>query len=493
MALPVNVYNASTVREMDRRAMDEHGLGDGRLMERAGNAAFTVVQNTWPEAQRIAIIAGPGNNGGDGYVLAHRALRHGLQATVFAVRDPRSSDAVQAAAAFQKAGGRIEKTVSLASFDPDVIVDALLGTGIDRPLEGDFAGAVKAINAAASCCLAIDIPSGLNADTGAVMGCAVVATATVTFIGMKAGLVTGRARALVGDLQFTDLAVPADIAHGLEPAARCVTDLDLQAAFAPRERDAHKGRFGHVLVLGGDDGMPGAVRLAAEASLRTGAGRVSVYTQPSHLMAVVATRPEIMCRAGSGLNSLVDNASVIAVGPGLGQDEFGRKLLAVAMQSTAPLVVDADALNLLANERRARGNWILTPHPGEAARLLGCTVAQIEADRYSAARRLSENYAATVVLKGAGTVIAAADQTLALVDRGNPGMATAGVGDVLTGVVAAVRGQLDSNFAAACAGAYVHAIAGDRAAGSGERGLVAGDVIDELRAVINPPQRMPRR
>jgi NAD(P)H-hydrate epimerase len=485
---PSNTYNAADVREMDRRAMEECGLGDGKLMERAGAAAFHAVRASWPAARRIAVVAGAGNNGGDGYVLARHAHAQGLAVTVFAPREPKQRDAVRAARRFHDAGGRVESFDRFARFQADAVVDALMGTGLDRPLQGDFADAVDAINATDAACLAIDIPSGLNADSGAVMGPVVRASRTLTFIGIKRGLLTGRAPAVTGAVDFTDLDVPERVYAGLAPDARRVGESDLRASLPPRERDAHKGRFGHVLVLGGDHGMPGAVRMAAESALRGGAGLVSAYTRPEHVTAVVTGRPELMCRAGNGLATLIEKASVIAVGPGLGQQEFGRGLFAAALQSGKPLVVDADALNLLAAKPTARGNWILTPHPGEAGRLLGCSAADVQADRFAAVRELSDRYQAIAVLKGAGTLVAAPGAIPALIDRGNPGMASGGMGDILTGLVAALWAQIDSGFEAARLGAFIHATAGDRAARGGERGLAALDLVAELRNVINSPQ-----
>ncbi|HET8551203.1 MAG TPA: NAD(P)H-hydrate dehydratase, partial [Gammaproteobacteria bacterium] len=282
--------------------------------------------------------------------------------------------------------------------------------------------------------------------------------------------------------------VPASVRDGLASAARRVTEADLRTALPPRARDAHKGKFGHVLIAGGDLGMPGAVRMAAEAALRSGAGLVSVYTRPAHVAAVVGTRPELMCHGSddaTGVAELIDKATVVAVGPGLGQGAFGRALLARAMASDKPLVVDADGLNLLAAQPTARGNWILTPHPGEAGRLLGSSADDVQADRFGAASELADRYNAVVVLKGAGTIVAASDRTPALIDRGNPGMAAGGMGDILTGIIAAVLAQTGSPFDAARVGAFAHAVAGDRAAADGERGLAALDLVSELRSVLN--------
>lgn len=481
----VNLYKAADVREMDRHAMEECGFGNGKLMERAGTVAFGLLGSAWPWARRIAVVAGSGNNGGDGYVLARHALAQGLQVAVFAVREAKHDDAVRAAREYRDAGGLVEAFEGLAEFEPDIIVDALMGTGLDRPLEGDFAQAVEAMNAADAIRFSIDIPSGLNADTGAVMGCAIEAERTITFIGVKCGLLTGHGPAFIGCLDFFDLNMPERIHDGIEPAARRVAESDLSALLPARERDAHKGRFGHVLVLGGDYGTPGAVRMAAESALRAGAGLVSVCTQPEHVTTVVTARPELMCRAADGLGALVEKATVIAVGPGLGQGEFGRRLFAAALESGKPLVVDADGLNLLAAEPVERGNWILTPHPGEAGRLLGGAAADVQADRFDAAEKLGKRFNAIVVLKGAGTLVAAPGKMPAIIDRGNPGMASGGMGDILTGIIAAIQAQGCSAFDAARLGAFAHAVAGDRAAASGERGLAALDLVAELRGVVN--------
>lgn len=486
---PVNLYRAAEVRELDRRAIEDHDIGDGQLMERAGAATFEVVREYWPAASRITIIAGGGNNGGDGYVVARLAHQHGLDVRVLALREPEAgTDAARARNAYREAGGRIG-TFSRSELDADLVIDAIAGTGLNRPLAGDFAGAVDAINASDIPCLAIDIPSGIHADTGAVMGCAVRAAATVTFIGAKCGLLTGQGPAHCGDLHFAGLDVPSNVYAGIEPAARRVTQDDLRAALPPRPRDANKGDFGHVLVVGGDHGMPGAVRMAAEAAMRSGAGLVSVYTRPEHVAAVVGTRPELMCHGGddaSGLDALLERATVVALGPGLGKEDFGRRLFVRMLETDLPLVVDADGLNLLAEKPVKRGHWILTPHPGEAGRLLGCSTAEVQADRFTAVSELASRYDAAVVLKGAGSLIAARGETTALVDRGNPGMAVGGMGDVLTGIVAALLAQGLSHFESARLGAYVHAAAGDRAAAAGERGLAALDLIAALRAVVNP-------
>ncbi|MGH8312796.1 MAG: NAD(P)H-hydrate dehydratase, partial [Gammaproteobacteria bacterium] len=331
----------------------------------------------------------------------------------------------------------------------------------------------------------VDIPSGLSADSGAILGAAVRASVTQTFIGLKAGLFTGEGPSCIGALEFDTLKVPARTFEGVPPRARL---LDAHVPLQRRARAAHKGDFGHVLVIGGDHGMGGAPRLSAEAALRSGAGLVSVITRPQHVAGFLAGLPEAMVRGvedAAEAAALFERATVIAVGPGLGQGEWGQRLLKRVLEMPLPLVVDADALNLLAAQPRTRGNWILTPHPGEAARLLKQSVAAVQQDRLQAAARIAEKYRAIVVLKGAGSIVAADGETPAICRYGNPGMAAPGTGDALTGVIAALVAQGLTLAEAAQAGVQAHALAGDCAAKAGERGLLARDLIAKLRTVLN--------
>jgi NAD(P)H-hydrate epimerase len=276
----------------------------------------------------------------------------------------------------------------------------------------------------------------------------------------------------------------------VEPLAELRRLADLQSLAAPRLRNAHKGSFGHVLVIGGDHAMAGAVRLAGEAALRSGAGLVTVATRAEHAAAVSAGCPELICRGvenGQQLRALMAKASVIVIGPGLGQSGWARALLATVLEARQPVVADADALNLIAREPVNRENWILTPHPGEAARLLGQDTMAVQSDRLAAAVAINRAYGGVTVLKGAGTIVCAGDQRPMVCGAGNPGMATAGMGDVLSGVLGGLLAQGLSPLQAARAGVCVHACAGDRAAQDGERGLLARDVIAALRGVLNSP------
>ncbi|HEY9198928.1 MAG TPA: NAD(P)H-hydrate dehydratase, partial [Gammaproteobacteria bacterium] len=402
------LYRAAQVREFDRRAIEEQGIAGYELMTRAAAAALRELRAYWPRARRIHVICGAGNNAGDGYVLARLAQAAGLDPRIVHLVDPEElrGDARTACLDARAAAVPAVPFTAYACADADVLVDALLGTGLDRPLSDTWAAAVDAINAAAAPVLALDIPSGLQADTGAVQGCAVRADLTVSFIAAKPGLYTGRGPDHTGRIVLATLDVPPAVFAAVEPAAWRIDTDWLQATLpSPRPRCAHKGAFGHVLVIGGQPGMSGAARLAGEAAARVGAGLVSVATHPEHAAALNLGRPELMVHAvadSEGLKPLLERATVLALGPGLGQSAWARGLLAAVWDSALPVVVDADGLNLLAQKPLRRDNWILTPHPGEAARMLGISTAQVQDDRLLAAASLRERFGAVVVLKGNG-------------------------------------------------------------------------------------------
>jgi ADP-dependent NAD(P)H-hydrate dehydratase / NAD(P)H-hydrate epimerase len=484
--LPEKLYTGAQVRELDRRAIQDHGIPGYTLMERAGQAAFNGLRMRWPHARRIGVLCGPGNNGGDGYVIARLAHTSGIHVWLVEAGNPDSLQGDAARAEWAAAGGSAV-SAGVSWPEADVLVDALLGTGLDRAVGGPMAGLIDAVNATGLPVLAVDIPSGLHADTGAVMGCAVHAALTVTFIGLKTGLFTGAGPDCCGRVVFEALEVPAGVYDGITPAAERL-DSAYVGRLMPRPRGAHKGSFGHVLVVGGDQGMPGAARLAGEAAARTGAGLVSVATHPDHAPLLPLTRPELMVHAATGpadLAPLLARATVAAVGPGLGRGHWGRGLLGRLLECGLPMVLDADALNLLAAEPLRRDDWVLTPHPGEAARLLGCDSAAVQADRPGAAARIVGRFGGVCVLKGAGTLVHDGE-LLSVCTGGNPGMASGGMGDVLTGIIAALMAQGFDPGEAARLGVCAHAEAADRAARAGERGLLASDVIASLREVVNP-------
>jgi NAD(P)H-hydrate epimerase len=489
--LPYALYRAAQVRELDRIAIQDFGIPGVELMERAGAASLARLRELWPDARDVTVLAGRGNNGGDGLVVARLAQAAGMQARVLQVggADGIRGDAATNLQRYLEAGG-LHEPFSRLPRRTDVIVDALLGTGLDRPVEGGFAEAIEAANDHAVPVLALDIPSGLSADTGAMLGSTIRARATVTFIALKQGLFTGEGPDRCGQVIFEGLDVPAGVYGWQLLSARRIDWQRFAQVVVPRRRTAHKGSFGHVLVVGGDVGYSGAARLAAEAAARSGAGLVTVATHPAHAPLLNVGRPELMCRGIAEpreLAPLAERATVLAVGPGLGRGPWGRALLETVLQVPKPVVIDADALNLLAERPVRRDDWVLTPHPEEAARLLGVTAAAVQADRFAAVAALQSRYGGVTVLKGPGTVVQGpGTRPAAVCTDGNPGMASGGMGDVLTGVIAGLIAQRYAPEDAAEMGVCVHGAAGDRAAAEGERGMLAGDLYAPLRSLLNP-------
>jgi len=483
------LYDVPALRAIEAAAAAQSG-DDYDLMRRAGHAAWRTVLERWPATRSLVVVCGPGNNGGDGYVLARHAQAAGLAVCVVHLpeHEPRGALAPRARDEYVAAGGAVRIPSALP--DADLLVDALFGIGLDRPVQGGAAALIDAVNRHPAPVLALDVPSGLDAARGSAPGHAVVASRTIEFIVPKAGLRTGQARDLVGELRCDSLGIdPASAGSG--PMALQLKAPDLARWLQPRRNDSHKGRHGRVLCVGGEQGHAGAILMAAEAALRSGAGLVDVATRAAHVTALLARLPEAMAHAvadDGGLSpALVEAADVVLLGPGLGQGAWGERLFETALTAHKPMVLDADALNLLAARPRPLPRAVLTPHPGEAARLLGVTVADIQCDRFHAAHLLAERYRANVVLKGAGTVVASPGEIARLIDAGNPGMAVGGMGDVLAGVVASLYAQGMAPFDAAACGALLHAAAGDAAAADGgQRGLLPTDLMPWLRRLANP-------
>jgi len=490
MALPVALYSTAQVRALDAHAINVLEIPGYTLMKRAGEAALRYLRTRWPRYYRIVIVCGGGNNGGDGYVLARFAQAAGFTVTVLSGVDPESlqGDALQAFKDFVQSEGRAQPFSSERLAEGEVIVDALLGTGLRSAVRAEAASIIEAVNAAKRPVFAIDVPSGLDSDRGVPLGAAVRADCTVTFVGLKTGLFIGDGPEYAGTVYFDDLEVPVPAGAQFAPRLSRIIEEEIEQALPRRARASHKGDFGRVLIVGGGVGMPGAAHLAGEACLRVGAGLVTVAVAPENVAALVAGRPELICLPLADPRTLepaIEQADVIAIGPGLGRTDWARAALAKVLEASKPLIVDADALNLIAEQPCRREDWILTPHPGEAGRLLGIPTDEIQSDRLSALDRLIERYGGTVVLKGAGTLVGRAGQPPGLCERGNPGMATAGMGDVLTGAVAGVFAQCRDTWQAARVAVLAHAMSGDAAARGGQRGLLAGDVARELRATIN--------
>ena len=498
-SLPTDLYSAAAVRAIDHAAIHGLGIPGIDLMERAGAIAFAAIRERCPAARTLSALCGGGNNGGDGYVVARLAHQLGWDVRAYPVSSPDTlkGDARLAYERFREAGGETLGFIPEDFEATEILVDGLLGIGLDREVTGSLAEVIQAVNRYRErglshqtnhrAVVALDIPSGLNADTGARMGVAIKANLTVTFVGLKRGLWTGEGPELCGEIVFDDLGIDPQAKLPTRPSARRLDSSSIQ--LPGRTRAANKGLYGHVLVIGGDHGYSGAARLAAESAARIGAGLVSIATRSAHSALMNLTRPELMCHGVESTNDLeplLDRATVVAIGPGLGRGEWGRSLFNHLLQTDLPLVVDADALNLLAESPRRNNHWVLTPHPGEAGRLLGISSAEVQRDRFTAVNDLQTKYGGVTVLKGAGSLILAENAIPDICTAGNPGMASGGMGDVLTGVIAGLIAQGLKLDEAARYGVCLHAQAGDLAASeNGERGLLAGDLMQPLRRLAN--------
>lgn len=489
----IPVYQTMQIRQLEKAAAERFGISSEVLMQRAGKAALECLVRQWPKARKIAVICGTGNNGGDGYVVARLARERGLIVTVWQIGELRKQKeaAQRAYEACKKANVIIEPSQQeqFIITDVDVIVDAISGLGLHSEMRPETRAAIDAITAANVPVLAIDLPSGIDADSGNVWGAAVRATVTITFIGLKLGLMTGKGVGYAGNVICHDLQLPTELFTLVEPVAEKLQHPTLSAYLMPRTRDLYKGQAGHVLLIGGDLGYSGAIRLAAEGALRVGAGLVTIATRPEHAQILNLSRPEIMCHGIASIEDmkvLMARASVVVIGPGLGQSDWAKMLLDEVIKSKLPLVVDADGLNVLAKHPGKHENWVLTPHSGEAARLLGLNNEEVIADRLNALKTLQQKYGGICVLKGAGTLVQATGGLTGVCPYGNPGMASGGMGDVLSGVIGSLIGQGLSLEIAAKLGVSIHALAGDEAAKvGGERGTIASDLMPYLRKLVN--------
>ena len=486
------LYQNLAIRQLEKRCFDEEFLTPMQLMLRAANAAWAYCQCRYPKCRDYTIFCGRGNNAGDGLAVARLALEAKLNVTVVLVAgdDMSTPEATQALADVRCAGATIVPFSDTITVTEGVIVDAMLGIGIKGEVREPYVSAIRYINHHSLPVLSLDVPSGLDPDTGRVVEQAVRADATVTFIGLKPGLIICNGLAHAGSICVNDLALPKHWFDDIKPAAKTVLWDEVRPWLQKRQRDAHKGDHGHTLVIGGDYGMGGAVRMAAEAALRVGAGLVTVATRPEHVPIVSGVRPEIMCHqvaTVADLEPLLQKCNVVVIGPGLGTSEWACELLNSVLATDKLKVLDADALNLLSEASLPVSHAVLTPHPGEAARLLACSSVEIQDNRFLALDTLVKRYASVIVLKGSGTMLGSEGRLPLICMEGNPGMATAGMGDVLTGVIGGLIAQGLSCFEASQAGVLVHSTAADLAAQEGgERGLLATDLLGYLRELVNP-------
>ena len=499
------LYTREEVRELDRVAIEDYKIPGISLMERAGEAAFTVIKNKWPSVKKLIIFCGVGNNGGDGYIVAKLAIEADYEVIVYQLGDINKLKG-DALLAYKQASSKgilpIEwDEVSSSKFNNNflcddfnssaihstVIVDAICGTGLNAKLTGLWLIAVEAINNAKISVLSIDIPTGLDANTGVPLGEAVYSTVTVTFIGQKQGMYTGKACDYCGEIIFSSLDIPIEVYGHVKYKVIKQSLKDLHNCLPKRKASYNKCDLGKVLVIGGGPGMGGAVRMAAEAALRTGAGLVYVITHPSHANYISMARPELICY-GVDNNNIVEvldeiliKDPIILLGPGLGKLTWSKNIFQTILDLDYkfPMVVDADGLNLLAQNPIKLVNCILTPHPGEAARLLNIKISDIEQDRFKTITKLKEKFASTVVLKGAGSLVTYQDK-IGICCLGNASMATAGMGDILAGIIAGLLAQkLNCEDAAAC-GVCLHSSIGDLVSKQGKYGIIATDLLAKL-------------
>ena len=489
--LPKPLFHAKEISRLEPLLAEKLGIDLYEVMKEAGQRSFQCLKRHWPAVRKALVICGRGNNGGDGFVLASLAKQAGIEVHVRQAEPNRelAGDAAQAKSNFIASGGVVE---DLNDQWPqcDVIVDALLGSGLSGELRSSMRQTIERINDADTPVLALDVPSGINGDTGAAQPIAVKANVTITFVGMKPALLTGAGAVHAGEIELDGLQIGKCQELQSSNIVKCALS-DFSIDLSPRGLGSHKGTHGRLLIIGGEEGMAGAARIAGEGALRAGAGLVAVLTRPSSLVQIQSGRPELMARGvteaeiESVLPERIDWADVVAIGPGLGKKKWGKRLLESVLEHDKPTLVDADGLNLLAENPRQRSNWILTPHPGEAATLLGCKTSDVENDRFDAAREIQKKFGGIAVLKGRGTLICDGSKTF-VAPVGNPGLATGGSGDLLSGIIASLLAQGLTPVRAACCGVCVHGESADLAATKGQRGMLTSDMFPFVRQLVNP-------
>jgi len=494
-----NLYRVDSIVQLEQLAINQFGIPAYELMKRAGKAVFDVVTSRYPQHQKILVLCGAGNNAGDGYVVARLAKQAGFDVRVVSLIDP-ATLRNEAQLAYRDWSVIAHNTATdISQIDEaEIIIDALLGTGLKRDVSAQWAEWINAVNKSAKPVIAVDLPSGLIADTGIIAGCAIQADITVSFIGLKQGLFTAQANDVCGEIIFNSLDLPAEVYTQVDANARLIKTIDY-SLLPERKASSHKGNFGHVLIVGGNAGMPGAVILAAKVALRTGAGLVTIVTAVSNLDAICSAVPEAMVKTCDintftevFTDSLISSVTHIAVGMGLGQDDWSLALLRFCILLKKPMLIDADALNLLAKHTiKIESELVVTPHPGEAARLLSTTSTlnsvDIQHNRFAAIKQLHQLFVASescvVILKGSGSLIFDGQQ-MKVCSLGNAAMAAPGMGDVLSGIVIALMAQKIKISDAAELAVCLHTAAAQSVTQGKTRGLLASDVVNELSKVL---------
>ncbi len=512
----MKLADARTIQAIDRRSIRDYGIKGLQLMENAGRGAAEIILRElqgYHKGGRVSIIAGKGNNGGDGFVVARHLRNRGVEVTVFsfAPAEEMKGDAGVNAASWKKLDGEtffISTGASLKSIEPklrhsSVIVDGIFGTGLSSPVRGLHAEVIDLVNGLDKLVIAIDIPSGIDATTGAILGTAVRADITATMAMPKIGLYTYPGRGHSGRIEIVDIGAPRALIDDKTIKWNLTTGPDVKCILKPRSGDSHKGTYGHVLVLAGSPGKTGAALMSAMGAMRMGAGLSTIGLPEGLLSSMEAKTVEVMTlglpqtpRTTLGLSSydavkrFMADKSALVIGPGLGvSDDIAGLIRKIIKEADYPVVIDADGLNNMAGRvealRDTASKIILTPHPGEMARLMDMTTSQVQSDRIGVAGALAGKTGATVVLKGAGTVIALPDGDIHINPTGNPGLSTAGTGDVLSGMVGGLLAQGYDAAAASVAAVYIHGAAGDEVRKeNGGMGMIATDILPFIPKVI---------
>jgi ADP-dependent NAD(P)H-hydrate dehydratase / NAD(P)H-hydrate epimerase len=492
---PKYCHSKASTRKIEKAAIDDLDIAELTLMQRAGKAAAKIIKNRYNlKGRNIFIFCGHGNNGGDGYVLANLLHKERFKVIIIQLGDVnKQSDAASEARDFAIDHGAEELTANddFAISRDDLIIDAMLGIGLTGNVRQEYAENIEKINQTKAKIVSLDIPTGLCADTGKILGSCIKADLTVSFITLKQGMLLGSGREYCGKIEYNNLDLYPELFEEIPGEFEIINLKEITKILPKRKTNCHKGDFGHILVIGGNENMAGAPLLSGLAALRSGAGKVTIATKRQHIAIITSHSPELMaaaCEDQATLAQLIDNADVLVIGPGLGQDEWAKMMLTTCLKSDKVKIIDADALNLIATGKFDKiTNAVFTPHLKEAARLLNVELSEILSDKTAALNKLLQKYQNVMVLKGNASLVKAADNDATYIcTYGNPGMAIAGMGDALTGVIAALIGQNVSAVDAARLAVAIHGRAGDLVAKTiGERGLLVSDLIELLPNVIN--------
>lgn len=503
-----SLYTAQQTQEIDKLAIKTLCNGNGYyLMKKAGNSLFNFASNLYPEHHHWLIFCGKGNNGGDGYVAATLAKARDFEVTVIQIGDVANLHEVLQGEALKAFNDLKKANVNIISFQEftrcfssnikqeNLIIDAMLGTGLSGHVRGEFHEAIDWINSTSYPKVAVDIPSGLSADTGFPLGNAVLADHTITFIGINQGLVTGQAKKFTGELAYDELGIGSEIKSQIPSCLKLLNPNAIELNLFRRHPTDHKGNSGRALFIGGSNGTSGAALLACEASLKSGVGLLSALVGEYAVMPMLCRTPEVMVRGVQNnteqqVRELLESVDAVAIGPGLSRSDQAKTLLIETLKAKKPTVIDADALNLIASypeiwKQYGHNACVLTPHPAEAARLLSGSVTEVEANRYASMEKLVKRFQCTVLLKGSGTLISNYDNNIYVCYLGNEAMATGGMGDVLSGLILSFLAKSQNCIESTNYAAFIHSMSGEVASEHGIVGCLPTDLIATAKLIIN--------